>query len=244
MRLATLTSVVLLLSGGFAIAQGTNTMTSGRPSAVLNDDQCQAVWKMASPNGATISQDQAVPYIVNFSMVDGDGDGKITAEEFKAGAKGYGEVDPALKLISAKEMAAQGYPGQPYMAHSAPLSAWPFCLEPRNPCLLVPSRRVLCSLNRLNGATSRARCVCILVANRRLFEPECKTPRQMQFANGLCRYIELALWFCTEAHDFHVLKLVSTCGPGRRDRCQPRGIFRTRCGHGISGVWPDDPQPI
>ena len=58
-------------------------------SAVLNDAQCQAVWKMASPNGATISQDQAVPYIVNFSMVDGDGDGKISADEFKAGcAKG------------------------------------------------------------------------------------------------------------------------------------------------------------
>jgi Ca2+-binding EF-hand superfamily protein len=40
---------------------------------------------MASPNGATISQDQAEPYVVNFQMVDGDGDGKITADEFKAG---------------------------------------------------------------------------------------------------------------------------------------------------------------
>src|SRR5262249_42744187 len=48
-------------------AQGTgNTMSSGRPSAVLDDAQCQTVWKMASPNGATISRDQAVPYIVNF----------------------------------------------------------------------------------------------------------------------------------------------------------------------------------
>jgi hypothetical protein len=91
MRLATLTAVALLFSAGCALAQETpnnmtpNTMTSGRPSAVLNDDQCQAVWKMASPNGATISKDQAVPYIVNFSMVDGDGDGNITAAEFKAG---------------------------------------------------------------------------------------------------------------------------------------------------------------
>jgi predicted RecB family nuclease len=50
----------------------------------------------------------------------------------------------------------------------------------------------LYSLNRLNVATSRARCACILVANPRLFEPECKTPRQMQLANGLCRYVELA----------------------------------------------------
>jgi hypothetical protein len=82
MRLAILASVALLLSAGYALA---NPMTSGRPSAVLDDAQCQAVWQMASPNGATISQDQAVPYIVNFQMVDGDGDGKITADEFKAG---------------------------------------------------------------------------------------------------------------------------------------------------------------
>ena len=87
MRLATLTSVALLLSAGCAFAQTNmtpNTMTSGRPSAVLNDDQCQAVWKMASPNGAAISQDQAVPYIVNFKMVDVDGDGAISGDEFKA----------------------------------------------------------------------------------------------------------------------------------------------------------------
>ena len=85
MKLATLTSVALLLSASCALAQGTpNTMTSGRPSAVLDDAQCQAVWTMASPNGATLSKDQAVPYIVNFTMVDVDGDGNITADEFKA----------------------------------------------------------------------------------------------------------------------------------------------------------------
>ena len=50
----------------------------------------------------------------------------------------------------------------------------------------------LYSLNRLNVATSRARCAAIIVANRRLFEPECRTPRQMKLANALCRYRELA----------------------------------------------------
>ena len=39
---------------------------------------------MASPDGATISENQAVPFIVNFKLVDGDGDGKISADEFKA----------------------------------------------------------------------------------------------------------------------------------------------------------------
>jgi uncharacterized protein len=50
----------------------------------------------------------------------------------------------------------------------------------------------LYSLNRLNVATSRARCACVLVASPRLFEPECKTPHQMRLANALCRYVELA----------------------------------------------------
>jgi hypothetical protein len=50
----------------------------------------------------------------------------------------------------------------------------------------------LYSLNRLNVATSRAMSNVILVGNPRLLEPECKSPRQMQLANALCRYMELA----------------------------------------------------
>lgn len=50
----------------------------------------------------------------------------------------------------------------------------------------------LYSLNRLNVATSRARCACVLVASPALFEADCRSPRQMQLANALCRYRELA----------------------------------------------------
>jgi uncharacterized protein len=42
----------------------------------------------------------------------------------------------------------------------------------------------LYSLNRLNVATSRAMTTVILVGSPRLFEPECRTPRQMQLANA------------------------------------------------------------
>jgi predicted RecB family nuclease len=50
----------------------------------------------------------------------------------------------------------------------------------------------LYSANRLNVATSRARCVCILVGSPSLFEAECRTPQQMQLANAFCRYLEMA----------------------------------------------------
>ena len=59
----------------------------------------------------------------------------------------------------------------------------------------------LFSLNRLNVATSRARCTCILVASPRLFEPECRTPRQIQLANAFCRYLELATTLSLRASD-------------------------------------------
>jgi predicted RecB family nuclease len=51
----------------------------------------------------------------------------------------------------------------------------------------------LYSLNRLNVATSRAKCVSILVGSPRIFEAECRTPRQMQLANAFCRYVEMAI---------------------------------------------------
>ena len=50
----------------------------------------------------------------------------------------------------------------------------------------------LYSLNRLNVATSRARCVCVLVASPKLLEPECRSVRQMRLANGVCAFSEEA----------------------------------------------------
>jgi len=50
----------------------------------------------------------------------------------------------------------------------------------------------LYSLNRFNVATSRAMSTVIVVGNASLFEPDCRSPRQMQLANALCLYLELA----------------------------------------------------
>lgn len=116
MRLTAFTATAVLLSAGYAFAGGgapvpegsQDGAASGRPSAALNDTQCQSVWKMASPDGATLSGDKAVPYIVNFEMVDTNKDGTISAAEFKTGCgKGWiqsadastiKEMDPAAKL--------------------------------------------------------------------------------------------------------------------------------------------------
>jgi RecA/RadA recombinase len=50
----------------------------------------------------------------------------------------------------------------------------------------------LYSLNRLNVATSRARCVAAIVCSPALLRVACRTPRQMELANGLCLAIEAA----------------------------------------------------
>ena len=50
----------------------------------------------------------------------------------------------------------------------------------------------LYSLNRLNVAVSRAKCICVLIASPAIFEPVCATPRQMELANAHCRYRERA----------------------------------------------------
>ena len=50
----------------------------------------------------------------------------------------------------------------------------------------------LYSLNRLNVATSRARCLAVVVASPGLLAVRCRTPRQMLLANALARLWEMA----------------------------------------------------
>ena len=54
----------------------------------------------------------------------------------------------------------------------------------------------LYSLNRLNVATSRAKCLAVVVASPGLLAVRCRTPRQMLLANALAR-----LWEMAEKHE-------------------------------------------
>lgn len=49
----------------------------------------------------------------------------------------------------------------------------------------------LYSLNRLNVATSRARCLSYLVCSPAVLEAQCRNPRHMQLVNAFCRYLEM-----------------------------------------------------
>lgn len=54
------------------------------------------------------------------------------------------------------------------------------------------SLEFLYSLNRLNVATSRGRCLAIVVGSPELLKVRVHTPVQMRLANALCRFVEMA----------------------------------------------------
>ncbi len=74
MKLSTVMCATVLLSAG---------LVSG--PAFAADMDCDAAWTLASPNGDSISKDATTPYVINYTMVDSDADGKISADEFKKG---------------------------------------------------------------------------------------------------------------------------------------------------------------
>ena len=60
---------------------------------------------MASPAGDAVEKDKVMPYVINYTMVDSDADGKVSAEEFKKGCAA-GQVkaadEPTVKDMENK----------------------------------------------------------------------------------------------------------------------------------------------
>jgi predicted RecB family nuclease len=96
----------------------------------------------------------------------------------------------------AETLAAAGYPGanvgtvDKFQGQEAPISI--YAMASSTPEDAPRGMEFLYSLNRLNVATSRARCVAVVVASPALVRVACQTPRQMQLANALCRFVEIA----------------------------------------------------
>jgi uncharacterized protein len=94
-------------------------------------------------------------------------------------------ADLAARLPGAKVGTVDRFQGQ-----EAPVVI--YSMTTSSPAEAPRGMEFLYSLNRFNVATSRAQGACVLVANPRLFEPDCQTPHQMRLANACCRYLELA----------------------------------------------------
>ncbi|HYK96238.1 MAG TPA: TM0106 family RecB-like putative nuclease [Candidatus Dormibacteraeota bacterium] len=96
----------------------------------------------------------------------------------------------------AKSMADRGYSGarvgtvDKFQGQEAPISI--YAMASSTPEDAPRGMEFLYSLNRLNVATSRAQCVAAVVASPALVRVACRTPRQMQLANALCRLVEIA----------------------------------------------------
>jgi hypothetical protein len=77
---------------------------------------------MTQREGDTLSEGQAAPFVVNFKLVDADGDGKISEAEFKDGCKkGLVQEAAAQQQPSGKESpAGEGYGGPAGKAPSTP----------------------------------------------------------------------------------------------------------------------------
>ena len=77
-----------------------------------------------------------------------------------------------------------------FQGQEAPISI--YSMTTSTPELAPRGMDFLYSRHRLNVATSRARCISVVVASPDLLRVRARTPDQMRLANAFCRYIELA----------------------------------------------------
>jgi uncharacterized protein len=77
-----------------------------------------------------------------------------------------------------------------FQGQEAPISI--YSLTTSSPELAPRGMDFLYSRNRLNVATSRARCVAVVAASPDLLRVRARTPGQMRLANAFCRFVELA----------------------------------------------------
>jgi predicted RecB family nuclease len=77
-----------------------------------------------------------------------------------------------------------------FQGQEAPISI--YGMTTSSPELAPRGMDFLYSRNRLNVATSRARCVAVVVASPDLLRVRARNPRQMRLANALCRLAEVS----------------------------------------------------
>ena len=95
MKFAAFASLIILFGAGSAFAADTDAGTAGRPSAVLSEADCVAVWQTVA--GAEFTRfhrghESLLPVnargiITNFQQADTDKDGSVSPAEFAQACK-------------------------------------------------------------------------------------------------------------------------------------------------------------
>ena len=99
---------------------------------------------------------------------------------YNAQVKSLGEALPGFCIGTVDKFQEQEAPISIYSMATSSADEAPHGME------------FLYSLNRLNVATSRARCLALSVASPGLLRVRCRTSRQMRLANAIARLVEFA----------------------------------------------------
>ena len=99
---------------------------------------------------------------------------------YNAQVKSLGEALPGFRIGTVDKFQGQEAPISIYSMATSSSDEAPHGME------------FLYSLNRLNVATSRAKCLALAVASPGLLRVRCRTPRQMRLANAIARLVEMA----------------------------------------------------
>ena len=123
------------------------------------------------------------------TWVNEDGDRRrVTWEEVLIVAPYNAQVGAIKRLLPSE---ARVGTVDKFQGQEAPVSI--YSLTTSSPELAPRGMDFLYSRNRLNVATSRARCITIVAASPDLLRVRARTPAQMRLANAFCRYSEMAM---------------------------------------------------
>ncbi len=111
------------------------------------------------------------------SLVESD---VLIITPYNAQVRALGEALPGFRIGTVDKFQGQEAPISIYSMATSSSDEAPHGME------------FLYSLNRLNVATSRARCLALVVASPGLLKVRCRTPRQMRLANAVARLVEMA----------------------------------------------------
>jgi predicted RecB family nuclease len=132
------------------------------------------------------------------TWTDADGERRpITPDDLCVIAPYNAQVELLTERLRTVALNAPNAPGPPRVATVDKIQGQQgavaiYSMATSSQAEMPRSIEFLYSLNRLNVATSRGRCLAIVIASPELLKVRVHTPLQMRLANALCRFVEVA----------------------------------------------------